>query len=159
MPLLIPSRDCYCYCSQNTLLIYVQGVKDTKDGMHNSEETFDDDDIEIQEEYESLPSICFHCGKYGHNQEGCPDLEPTEPNEEQADPYTETMVHQNLTDSYGPWMVAERHPRREPPDPINEAAGLHPQPPIDANCSGNIKDIVDDNSHTSGGDQAMAMIE
>ncbi|KAK9005857.1 hypothetical protein V6N11_043277 [Hibiscus sabdariffa] len=49
MPLLIPSRDCYCYCSQNTLLIYVQGVKDTKDGMHNSEETFDDDDIEIQE--------------------------------------------------------------------------------------------------------------
>ncbi|KAK9020486.1 hypothetical protein V6N11_010510 [Hibiscus sabdariffa] len=25
-------------------------------------------------EYESLPVICFHCGKYGHTQESCPDM-------------------------------------------------------------------------------------
>lgn len=32
----------------------------------------------IYVEYEGLPTICFHCGKYGHVQDSCPDKPPPE---------------------------------------------------------------------------------
>ncbi|KAK9003595.1 hypothetical protein V6N11_084235 [Hibiscus sabdariffa] len=58
-------------------------------------------------EYESLPMICFSCGKYGHNPdsfperdvstEGCPNSEPVQS--------VQHLCHE--TDSYGLWMLVE----------------------------------------------------
>ncbi|KAL4333564.1 hypothetical protein GQ457_07G033850 [Hibiscus cannabinus] len=61
-------------------------------------------------EYESLPTVCFNCGKYGHMNEICPDRQPppsTEvplPPSEPSPPTPSTM--------YGPWMVVEKRQRR-----------------------------------------------
>ncbi|KAK8572182.1 hypothetical protein V6N12_028243 [Hibiscus sabdariffa] len=70
-------------------------------------------------EYESLPLICFHCGRYGHAQDTCPVLLPApvsaEPVMEQAPANHPKVSHHTPTvitnqddgavGSFGPWMV------------------------------------------------------
>ncbi|KAK9017890.1 hypothetical protein V6N11_000890 [Hibiscus sabdariffa] len=69
-------------------------------------------------EYESLPVICFQCGRYGHAKEGCPDLrhnqspsatEPVLPSEAPSNIPTDSV-------SFGPWMVAARRTRKPSPN-------------------------------------------
>lgn len=43
-------------------------------------------------EYENLHVICFHCGKYMHNKEGCPDRDDNGPYEENQ----EANMEQNI---------------------------------------------------------------
>ncbi|KAK8639522.1 hypothetical protein V6N13_137897 [Hibiscus sabdariffa] len=71
-------------------------------------------------EYESLPVICFQCGRYGHVQEGCPDLrnaqdlsvvEPILPVEAPS-----PAAAPSDSVSFGPWMVAARRTRKLPPN-------------------------------------------
>ncbi|KAK8593111.1 hypothetical protein V6N12_045198 [Hibiscus sabdariffa] len=91
-------------------------LKDIVLSAMSDTEFFDDDDIDILDgdvvrvnidldkplvsklvlngrirmvEYESIPLICFHCGKYGHLQEACPSLYG---NEEHDFPAPQTSV-------------------------------------------------------------------
>lgn len=66
-------------------------------------------------EYEFLPTVCFHCGKYSHLKEGCPqkafEPEPVKENtlvESMSDKVTVAAGGESKTDdSYGPWMLVE----------------------------------------------------
>ncbi|KAL4378055.1 hypothetical protein GQ457_02G020520 [Hibiscus cannabinus] len=61
-------------------------------------------------EYESLPLICFHCGKYGHGTDTCPTFQTAPATEAPTRPSTpETPVP---TTMFGPWMVVEKRQRR-----------------------------------------------
>ncbi|KAK8556925.1 hypothetical protein V6N12_003314 [Hibiscus sabdariffa] len=59
-------------------------------------------------EYESLPFICFHCGRYGHAQDTCPVLLPAPVSAElvmeQAPANHPKVTHlANLLDAHGNW--------------------------------------------------------
>ncbi|KAL4378119.1 hypothetical protein GQ457_02G027990 [Hibiscus cannabinus] len=62
-------------------------------------------------EYESLPTICFECGKYGHVKDMCPIA-----NTAGADSVTSiepVASTPSMTDEpFGPWMKVERRQRR-----------------------------------------------
>ncbi|KAK8554740.1 hypothetical protein V6N13_093714 [Hibiscus sabdariffa] len=65
-------------------------------------------------EYESLPVICFHCGRYGHAKEGCPDLRHNQP-PSATEPIIPPEAPSNIptaSESFGPWMVATRRTRK-----------------------------------------------
>ncbi|KAK8607663.1 hypothetical protein V6N13_046272 [Hibiscus sabdariffa] len=64
-------------------------------------------------EYESLPTICFECGKYGHVQDIFPlvlnplgDLVSPPPTQQAVNSIPQT------TESYGPWMMVEWRTRK-----------------------------------------------
>ncbi|KAK8513602.1 hypothetical protein V6N12_052779 [Hibiscus sabdariffa] len=61
-------------------------------------------------EYESLPTVCFNCGKYGHMNENCPDQQPAPSTEVPLQP-SEPLPPTPST-MYGPWMVVEKRQRR-----------------------------------------------
>ncbi|KAL4303003.1 hypothetical protein GQ457_10G018810 [Hibiscus cannabinus] len=64
-------------------------------------------------EYESLPTICFNCGKYGHVNENCPELNTTPIIEEPVTPQVPVIDNPN-NPLFGPWMVVEKRQRRQP---------------------------------------------
>ncbi|KAI9096289.1 hypothetical protein K1719_026008 [Acacia pycnantha] len=78
-----------------------------------------DDDI-IFVEYEGLPTICFHCGRYGHLQVSCPEIKPTQLEAPPAapcpllhtvrEPLLATQDHDSV--NFGEWMMVQRRPRR-----------------------------------------------
>lgn len=75
------------------------------------------DDKTIFIEYEGLPTICYHCGQYGHLAEICPQkLPPTavENNPNAAPEPPPPMDDSRTTDSYGAWMHAPSRSRRPP---------------------------------------------
>ncbi|KAL4309737.1 hypothetical protein GQ457_01G012650 [Hibiscus cannabinus] len=66
-------------------------------------------------EYESLPTVCFHCGIYGHLKDICPQLQqlvsdssPPQPEAPLPDP---PAVHSVPDETFGPWMIVERRKR------------------------------------------------
>ncbi|KAL4363545.1 hypothetical protein GQ457_04G013420 [Hibiscus cannabinus] len=66
-------------------------------------------------EYESLPTVCFHCGIYGHLKDICPQLQqpvsdssPPQPEAPLPDP---PAVHSVPDKAFGPWMIVERRKR------------------------------------------------
>lgn len=72
-------------------------------------------------EYESLPSICFGCGRYGHTNSSCPEKRNIEPQNTNAEkPNSNEPTNGNLSSAptaekagsdnsrYGPWMVVTR---------------------------------------------------
>ncbi|KAI9108931.1 hypothetical protein K1719_020236 [Acacia pycnantha] len=84
----------------------------------------------IYVEYEGLPTICFHCGRYRHLKEACPALKaPSSGNPSEnplvPEPNAPINVHQARESSeFGSWMQVQR--RRRPPvrgDRPNEASG------------------------------------
>ncbi|KAK9015666.1 hypothetical protein V6N11_006762 [Hibiscus sabdariffa] len=79
-------------------------------------------------EYESLPVICFHCGRYGHVQEGCPDLRNTQaPCATEPDQPVPASTLSDMATSYvsfRPWMVVARRTRK--PLPAQPAAQAPP---------------------------------
>ncbi|GMJ09311.1 hypothetical protein HRI_004600300 [Hibiscus trionum] len=62
-------------------------------------------------EYESLPTICFNCGKYGHLEIKCPDAKPV-PESETNNEAPVDGDQRKKDDSFGPWMVVERKNRK-----------------------------------------------
>ncbi|GMI96503.1 hypothetical protein HRI_003319600 [Hibiscus trionum] len=94
-------------------------------------------------EYESLPTVCFGCGKYGHSQDVCPDAkQPSdEPNTAQSDTSPDTAKAYGSADSssdvgtrnhpsnqsFGPWMLVEkrqRRPSKKASDPATRPANV-----------------------------------
>ncbi|KAI9101553.1 hypothetical protein K1719_023797 [Acacia pycnantha] len=69
-------------------------------------------------EYEGLPAICFHCGRYGHLQEACPMLRASSSGDhtkaplapEPNAPTSETLERE--ASQFGAWMQVQR--RRRP---------------------------------------------
>ncbi|KAA3468387.1 GroES-like zinc-binding alcohol dehydrogenase family protein [Gossypium australe] len=60
-------------------------------------------------EYESLPEICFNCGKYGHIKEFCPRLQIETTSEKvQAENIPLEVEKEGEEETYGPWMVVDR---------------------------------------------------
>ncbi|MBA0712682.1 hypothetical protein Golax_011764 [Gossypium laxum] len=74
-------------------------------------------------QYESLPVVCFSCGRYGHIKENCGQAKEILENSarknttpENGIPETEPAVE---TDPFGPWMLVERKMRKPSKDPRN----------------------------------------
>ncbi|KAI9096026.1 hypothetical protein K1719_026173 [Acacia pycnantha] len=71
-------------------------------------------------EYEGLPTICFHCGRYGHLQASCPELMAPDaastPAASNIMPTQAPMLNPAKTaresEKFGVWMVVQRKPRR-----------------------------------------------
>ncbi|XVE81857.1 hypothetical protein DITRI_Ditri15bG0099800 [Diplodiscus trichospermus] len=67
-------------------------------------------------EYESMHTICFNCGRYGHRQDSCAENTSTvdEGQEEQeAPPQVERLdLDAEIPANYGKWMLVQRKPRK-----------------------------------------------
>ncbi|XP_039025207.1 uncharacterized protein LOC120158441 [Hibiscus syriacus] len=67
-------------------------------------------------EYESLPTICFSCGRYGHVKYICPDKiivdqhDSNDPNDQISEPQLSTANQSSKP--FGPWMVVEQRQRK-----------------------------------------------
>ncbi|KAK8604946.1 hypothetical protein V6N13_082409 [Hibiscus sabdariffa] len=75
-------------------------------------------------EYESLPTICFVCGKYGHVSDSCHANDPAVKRDAPPPPNA-AQSHGPYIDAFGPWIIAEKRQRRP-------ARNLQPN---DARCS------------------------
>ncbi|CAN1132858.1 hypothetical protein LINPERHAP2_LOCUS7294 [Linum perenne] len=89
-------------------------------------------------EYEGLHVICFNCGIYGHNKDGCPTLIREETN---IDPTADRAVFDNpffqpgqvevprpeLEEDFGTWMLAKKNVRRK--QKIGDSPSNHNEPP------------------------------
>lgn len=76
-------------------------------------------------EYEGLPVICFTCGRYGHNSNGCKVSGTEKQYEDAAQPQhdghtNEEPIHQearretaNNIEPFGPWMIVTRKGRNQ----------------------------------------------
>ncbi|MBA0877888.1 hypothetical protein Goshw_010630 [Gossypium schwendimanii] len=83
-------------------------------------------------EYESLSSICFHCGIYGHVENSCPFKNSETPSEKENTSSEMASEFQNTTKvdaekehgNFGPWMIIEKKSRRKIRDntqnPLND---------------------------------------
>ncbi|MBA0638387.1 hypothetical protein Godav_000109 [Gossypium davidsonii] len=84
-------------------------------------------------EYESLSTICFHCGRYGHVENSCPFKKSEIPNEKENTPSKMSSEFQNTAKvdaekeygNFGPWMIVEKKSRRKIRD--NMQNSLHNQ--------------------------------
>ncbi|KAF7833178.1 LIM domain-containing protein A-like [Senna tora] len=70
-------------------------------------------------EYEGLRLVCFDCGKFGHNKEGCPNnrKEGDPSNKESKEPITMKGDNRRVEvgkEALGPWMHVQRNSRRRP---------------------------------------------
>ncbi|KAK8672175.1 hypothetical protein V6N13_110548 [Hibiscus sabdariffa] len=74
-------------------------------------------------EYESLPTICFACGKYGHVSESCPGSSTAQ---EHVNPHLTPAAkkHDSTKEAFGPWMLVEKRQRRPARKPY--ATEFHP---------------------------------
>ncbi|KAH1073065.1 hypothetical protein J1N35_025393 [Gossypium stocksii] len=72
-------------------------------------------------EYESLSTICFHCGRYGHVENSC-SFKNSGPSSEKenAPPEMTSEIQNTVVDGskkkdkkFGPWMIVERKSRRK----------------------------------------------
>ncbi|XP_012453513.2 uncharacterized protein LOC105775549 [Gossypium raimondii] len=72
-------------------------------------------------EYESLSTICFHCGRYGHVENSCPFKNSETPSEKENTSSEMASEFQNTTkvdaekehENFGPWMIVEKKSRRK----------------------------------------------
>ncbi|XP_042002569.1 uncharacterized protein LOC121751841 [Salvia splendens] len=66
-------------------------------------------------EYESLPLICFGCGKYGHLKGDCPssrEQDMTSASTKEPESVNEAQVTPEPREKFGAWMVVKRPPRK-----------------------------------------------
>ncbi|KAL4354587.1 hypothetical protein GQ457_06G029720 [Hibiscus cannabinus] len=94
-------------------------------------------------EYESLPTICFHCGKYGHVTDNCPELIP----KDSAGPeMPSASTSEPSTAMFGSWMVVERRQRRPQ---LKTSVGKTHSPGVVISES-RFAPIIDDNANEAG---------
>ncbi|MBA0876836.1 hypothetical protein Goshw_006879 [Gossypium schwendimanii] len=80
-------------------------------------------------EYESLPTICFHCGRYGHVENSCSFKTPESHSEKEIVPSEMSSENQTTVKvgaekehgSFGPWMIVEKKSRRKFRDNMNNS--------------------------------------
>lgn len=115
-------------------------------------------------EYEFLPTVCFHCGKYGHIKDTCPtgisksSLEKINSAPEKL-PGNLSMADDGKdesTSSYGPWMIVENRYRQKSRDTHQSRADLqgnkkegsrfraltNMEVTVDSNSTRKVKDLV-----------------
>ncbi|KAK8708029.1 hypothetical protein V6N13_059076 [Hibiscus sabdariffa] len=61
-------------------------------------------------EYESLPTVCFECGKYGHVKDICPSTIRAANSPPPTAPLAPTAP--SVSEAFGPWMLVEHRQRR-----------------------------------------------
>ncbi|KAK8504486.1 hypothetical protein V6N12_017766 [Hibiscus sabdariffa] len=86
-------------------------------------------------EYESLQTICFSCGTYGHVQENFPKLNPNVDSAPPAAAPSTNTPHPTENEAFGPWLVVERCQRRSPRKP-SELSSINSGIPISASRYG-----------------------
>lgn len=77
------------------------------------------DDETILVEYENLPMICFHCGRYGHLRDSCPETQPARPTPLSSQPEENIKAIVNVEangptseeEHFGAWMQVQRKQR------------------------------------------------
>lgn len=87
----------------------------------------------IYVEYENLPTICFHCGRYGHLREACPSipapaLPPPSPSKAREPPCVPPGDEAREEAQFGAWMQAPRQKRahaKESKKPATPATLAH----------------------------------
>ncbi|KAK8715888.1 hypothetical protein V6N13_043213 [Hibiscus sabdariffa] len=62
-------------------------------------------------EYESLPTICFNCGKYDHVSDTCPKKTPDPGHGNSVTPEP-VQPHDSSSSAYEPWMQVDKRQRR-----------------------------------------------
>ncbi|KAL4297544.1 hypothetical protein GQ457_12G009380 [Hibiscus cannabinus] len=89
-------------------------------------------------EYESLPTVCFHCGIYGHLKDICPKLHCSDeipPAASEIPTSTPVPAHSVPDEAFGPWMLVERRKRNlrsvssvipAPKDPLPAVSVVNP---------------------------------
>ncbi|KAG8494050.1 hypothetical protein CXB51_011564 [Gossypium anomalum] len=79
-------------------------------------------------EFEALPTVCFHCGKYGHLKTSCSSFlaEQSIQGEKEDVPVTadKDADPATVTDAFGPWMVVQCKSRRTPVEKLNQHTSL-----------------------------------
>ncbi|KAK8997026.1 hypothetical protein V6N11_020518 [Hibiscus sabdariffa] len=85
-------------------------------------------------EYESLPTVCFHCGTYGHLKDICPNLKISDdvaPMHSGAPPPAPVPGPSVPDEDFGPWMIVEKRKRnsRLPPQ-VNRVNHVNHTNPI-----------------------------
>ncbi|CAN1131438.1 hypothetical protein LINPERHAP2_LOCUS6403 [Linum perenne] len=68
-------------------------------------------------EYENMPTLCFECGRVGHDSQACPRNSATPPTAVATSAASKEVVtagdsSEPAADRYGPWMLVSRRPRR-----------------------------------------------
>ncbi|CAN1846190.1 hypothetical protein LINPERHAP1_LOCUS38123 [Linum perenne] len=68
-------------------------------------------------EYENMPTLCFECGRVGHDSQACPRNSATSPtvlafSAASKEVVTAGASSEPAADQYGPWMLVSRRPRR-----------------------------------------------
>ncbi|MBA0736956.1 hypothetical protein Gogos_010442 [Gossypium gossypioides] len=82
-------------------------------------------------EYEYLPTICFHCGKYGHVKDNCSFRSDGINMEKKTAPFKMLPENHNMVEdgkvekneNYGPWMIVERRSRKNFRDNVQHSYG------------------------------------
>ncbi|PPD81486.1 hypothetical protein GOBAR_DD21604 [Gossypium barbadense] len=80
-------------------------------------------------EYESLSTICFHCGRYGHVENSCPFKKSEITSEKENSPSEMSSEIQNTAKvdaeksygNFGPWMIVEKKSRRKIRDNVQNS--------------------------------------
>ncbi|XP_061358829.1 uncharacterized protein LOC133303016 [Gastrolobium bilobum] len=70
-----------------------------------------------QIEYEGLGLICFHCGRYGHSKDCCPEI-PVEGKDNQQNQDGKKDEAEFQKNGLGPWMVVQRQCRSKIQTPM-----------------------------------------
>ncbi|CAN1850148.1 hypothetical protein LINPERHAP1_LOCUS39710, partial [Linum perenne] len=78
-------------------------------------------------EYENVPTLCFKCGKVGHEMLACPRIYPPETvpltTYKESPVVDDSLVPAPTLEGFGPWMLVSRNYRRK----IKESAGVLPE--------------------------------
>ncbi|PPD80711.1 hypothetical protein GOBAR_DD22375 [Gossypium barbadense] len=80
-------------------------------------------------EYESLSTICFHCGRFGHVENSCPFKISESLTEKENAPSDLSSEFQNTNKvdeekengNFGPWMIVEKKSRRKIREKVNNS--------------------------------------
>ncbi|XP_038687586.1 uncharacterized protein LOC119986972 [Tripterygium wilfordii] len=111
-------------------------------------------------EYEGIHLVCFKCGCYGHRQDTCllatgPEVEAHDQRPDKEDDNVHpvrkavVIVNPEVTDDYGPWMLAKSRSRRVIRKQDGNPIKGEDRDVRKGNKSGNLQIWVDDNPRQS----------